>query len=194
MPVAPPPSIAPRPEPAAPRFSVMLPTYEPDGKLARALRSVLDQARSPDAMQIMVVDDDPSVRRFLGSVLTEWGFFVDFCEDGVEALNRLLLDDGYQLLIIDEFLPRMSGEQLIGMCYSFFSRTPLLLLSEDPGAKSTRSLALKTTAVLKKPLAEQELIRCLGTILFGQAPDPRRGLPKSGLFCQRNESRLLKLG
>lgn len=35
----------------------MLPTYEPDGKLARALRSVLDQARSPDAMQIMVVDD-----------------------------------------------------------------------------------------------------------------------------------------
>ena len=57
MPVAPPPSIAPRPDPAAPRFSVMLPTYEPDGKLARALRSVLDQARSPDAMQIMVVDD-----------------------------------------------------------------------------------------------------------------------------------------
>jgi len=35
----------------------MLPTYEPDGKLARALQSVLEQARSPEAMQITVVDD-----------------------------------------------------------------------------------------------------------------------------------------
>jgi len=35
----------------------MLPTYEPDGKLARALESVLSQAPAPDAMQITVVDD-----------------------------------------------------------------------------------------------------------------------------------------
>jgi glycosyltransferase involved in cell wall biosynthesis len=35
----------------------MLPTYEPDGKLARALESVLGQAPPADAMQIAVVDD-----------------------------------------------------------------------------------------------------------------------------------------
>ena len=40
-----------------PRFSVMLPTYEPDEKLRRAIESVLAQAPSGDQMQIAVVDD-----------------------------------------------------------------------------------------------------------------------------------------
>ncbi len=40
-----------------PRFSVMLPTYEPDHKLCRAVASVLAQAPPVDQMQIIVVDD-----------------------------------------------------------------------------------------------------------------------------------------
>jgi GT2 family glycosyltransferase len=58
MHIAPPPPIKPielsRPHP---RFSVMLPTYEPDGLLTVALTSVLAQAPDADAMQIAVVDD-----------------------------------------------------------------------------------------------------------------------------------------
>ena len=50
--------IAPAPASVrSPRFSVMLPTYEPDEKLCRALASVLSQAPSTDQMQISVVDD-----------------------------------------------------------------------------------------------------------------------------------------
>ena len=56
-PPAPAPGVAPRSSCAAPRFSVMLPTFEPDEKLLAALRSVLAQALPPAAMQITVVDD-----------------------------------------------------------------------------------------------------------------------------------------
>jgi glycosyltransferase involved in cell wall biosynthesis len=52
-----PPPIPPLARPTRPRFSVMLPTYEPDGKLALAIRSVLEQAPPPDAMQVAVIDD-----------------------------------------------------------------------------------------------------------------------------------------
>ena len=53
-----PPPIAPRDQPPArPRFSVMLPTYEPDGMLAQALASVLEQAPAEAEMQIAVIDD-----------------------------------------------------------------------------------------------------------------------------------------
>ncbi len=38
-------------------FSVMLPTFEPDMRLAEALRSVLAQDRGPGLMEIVVVDD-----------------------------------------------------------------------------------------------------------------------------------------
>lgn len=54
---APAPAVSPRPPGAAPRFSVMLPTFAPDAKLLTALRSVLAQALPPAAMQITVVDD-----------------------------------------------------------------------------------------------------------------------------------------
>jgi glycosyltransferase involved in cell wall biosynthesis len=40
-----------------PRFSVMLPTYEPGEMLRRSLESVLVQAPPPERMQIAVVDD-----------------------------------------------------------------------------------------------------------------------------------------
>jgi hypothetical protein len=52
-----PPRVSPRPTGDAPRFSVMLPTFEPDEKLLAALRSVLAQALPPASMQITVVDD-----------------------------------------------------------------------------------------------------------------------------------------
>ena len=43
--------------PNRPRFSVMLPTYEPGEQLRRALQSVLSQAPAVEEMQIAVVDD-----------------------------------------------------------------------------------------------------------------------------------------
>jgi len=53
-----PPAVAPvRDAGRRPRFSVMVPTCEPDDKLVAALDSVLRQAPGPDRMQITVVDD-----------------------------------------------------------------------------------------------------------------------------------------
>ena len=55
---SPAPPIAPLPKGVLrPRFSVMIPTFEPDGALERALASVLAQAPPADAMQIAIVDD-----------------------------------------------------------------------------------------------------------------------------------------
>jgi glycosyltransferase involved in cell wall biosynthesis len=51
------PEIASYRGPARPRFSVMLPTYEPSEKLRMTLLSVLEQALTHESMQIAVVDD-----------------------------------------------------------------------------------------------------------------------------------------
>jgi len=51
------PEIAPVASGPRPFWSVMIPTYNCAGYLAHTLRSVLDQAPSPDEMQIEVVDD-----------------------------------------------------------------------------------------------------------------------------------------
>jgi|688.fasta_scaffold52869_4 hypothetical protein len=56
-----------RPGGERPRFSVVLPTFDPDAKLREAVRSVLAQALPPEDMQIAIVDDGsrPGVAREL---------------------------------------------------------------------------------------------------------------------------------
>jgi hypothetical protein len=55
---APPPPIQPLPDGVErPRFSVMIPAFEPDSRLRISLESVLTQAPPPEHMQITVVDD-----------------------------------------------------------------------------------------------------------------------------------------
>lgn len=70
--VAAPPPIQPLPEGLArPRFSVMVPAFEPDARLRDSLESVLKQALSPAEMQITVVDDASapgSVERLVRSI------------------------------------------------------------------------------------------------------------------------------
>ena len=51
------PEIAAYTGPDRPRFSVMLPTYEPGDKLRMTLLSVLEQVPTQESMQIAVVDD-----------------------------------------------------------------------------------------------------------------------------------------
>ena len=64
------PSIGPPPAGPRPRFSVMVPTFRPDGRLRQALRSVLAQDPGSERMQIAVVDDD-SPGNDLAAILAE---------------------------------------------------------------------------------------------------------------------------
>ncbi len=67
------PTIAPLPTGRArPYWSVMIPTYHCAGYLRHTLRSVLEQAPSPDDMQIEVVDD-ASVKDDTEAVVREIG-------------------------------------------------------------------------------------------------------------------------
>ena len=58
--------------------------------------------------QVLVVDDDPSVRDSVARLLTSAGYDVAAAEDGLEALlqlNKGMLD----VIVSDLNMPRMSG-------------------------------------------------------------------------------------
>ncbi|QGY39786.1 response regulator [Pseudodesulfovibrio cashew] len=62
---------------------------------------------------ILVVDDAPMIRELLKSVLEAEGFAVIEAADGEEAI-RLCRDKDVDLSIIDIFLPKKGGLQVMG--------------------------------------------------------------------------------
>jgi DNA-binding response OmpR family regulator len=67
-----------------------------------------DVAKSPDQCGILVVEDDPSIRRLVRMVLQRQGYQVDIASDGVEAVLKLGLTE-YDVIILDLMMPNLDG-------------------------------------------------------------------------------------
>ncbi|MBN1193229.1 MAG: response regulator [Coriobacteriia bacterium] len=61
--------------------------------------------------KILVVDDEPSIRRLLNVALTGRGFEVLEAEDGLQALG-IVAAEKPDLLVLDVMMPEMTGHQV----------------------------------------------------------------------------------
>lgn len=62
-------------------------------------------------MRILVVDDDPFIRKLIGIHLKKEGYEAVFASDGLEALE-LVDEDTLDLAIVDVMMPKMDGISL----------------------------------------------------------------------------------
>ncbi len=58
--------------------------------------------------RVLVVDDEPDIREYLKSALADAGFQVETAEDGLQALEKVMLDPP-DLVSLDLVMPRHSG-------------------------------------------------------------------------------------
>jgi len=75
------------------------------------LRSV-PVTKPPNETGILVVEDDPAIRRLVRMVLQRRGYVVETAEDGVEAVLKLGIGD-YDAVILDLMMPHLDGFALI---------------------------------------------------------------------------------
>lgn len=106
--------------------------------------------------KILVVDDEPAIRRIIAFRLEEKGYEVITAANGVEALetyNQNLPD----LVIIDLMLPQMGGFELTDQIRKK-SFVPLIILSAATDESSIiRGLELGADDFVKKPFSPLEL-------------------------------------
>jgi signal transduction histidine kinase/CheY-like chemotaxis protein len=69
-------------------------------------------APSRRPLRILLVDDEPDVRLALAEMLTSEGHTVTPASSGHEALHRLDLDDGIELVLTDLVMPVMTGWEI----------------------------------------------------------------------------------
>lgn len=107
--------------------------------------------------KILVVDDEPPIRRLLRTSLLSQGFQVVEAATGRQALSEISEADP-DLVILDLGLPDIQGDQLIRMIRDGGNPVPILVLSSRADEKGkVNALDLGADDYVTKPFGADEL-------------------------------------
>ena len=112
--------------------------------------------------RVLVVDDEPDVRKVVKMTLTKAGFDVIEAEDGEKAIaaikkgeNPLLLD----VIISDIRMPKINGVEAINYFQEQWPRVPLIVLTGFPDMEmATGFIKAGIVDYLVKPVEKEKLI------------------------------------
>lgn len=150
-------------------FAVYLPLIsqqpETEQGQTRIIKTVTATSKLPIA-RVMVVDDEISLGNFIKVLLEQHGYQVDVFIRSTDALNELLQHpDKYQLLLTDQYMPGLTGLELIRKVKTVKNRLPCLLYSGDIDYLQTQDVDMSRVKMVKKPLDNQELISSVALLL-----------------------------
>lgn len=120
--------------------------------------------------RILVVDDDPSIRRTLQTGLSKAGYEVLEARDGEEA-SRLLSDTGADLVIADIYMPKKSGLEVIMELRDQSATTPVIAMTDGGRTKNFNPLSysevLGGVRTIAKPFTLDEMLALVKQELGG---------------------------
>jgi two-component system KDP operon response regulator KdpE len=132
----------------------------------------------PEGPTILIVDDEPQIRRFLRIALVSQGFVVLEASGGAQGLELAAMESP-QLIILDLGLPDMDGQEVLVQLREW-SRVPVLVLSVRSQERQ-KVLALERGAndYVTKPFGIGELVARVRVLLRDQP----EALPMQATYC-----------
>src|SRR5262249_12320443 len=118
---------------------------------------------------LLVVDDSPSVRRVVSSMLKQHNWEVQMARDGLEALEMISAETPAAVLL-DIEMPRMDGYELISTvrAQEQYRTLPLIVLTSRAASKhQQRAMSLGASSYVVKPYQDEELLRVINSLVFG---------------------------
>ncbi|ENW80033.1 hypothetical protein F908_02230 [Acinetobacter sp. NIPH 284] len=105
---------------------------------------------------ILIIDDEPQIRKFLDIALRAQGYLVHVAENGMKGLETLATR-GADLLILDLGLPDMEGQEVLTELRQW-SDIPVIVLSARPDEnQKIKLLDAGANDYVTKPFSIQEL-------------------------------------
>lgn len=157
----------------------------PDGRLSAVAHvpcgQADEQARvaggtgAPAAVpQVLLAEDQATVRSLLRGILTQRGYRVIEAEDGMEALELLGRASRIDLLATDLVMPNLGGRDLAEHARAVYPDLPVIFFTGY--ADAVTAPALPRSVLLHKPFGKDDFVRCVGEML-GEAVRARPDAP-----------------
>jgi PAS domain S-box-containing protein len=141
-------------------FRLLFPLRE-----AEAKESEEEEAKELPPLRILLVDDDPRVRRILGELMKSWGHTVVVAEDGFNALDAFLVasrsGQPFDVVITDLGMPRMNGAELVRRIREHDRQVPIIIVT----AWGKEHFVPEADAILSKPVHSQDLKSALWKVV-----------------------------
>lgn len=144
--------------------------------------------------RVLVIDDEPQIRRFLSICLGSQGYQVLEAEDGRRGLEQAALHQP-DVLIMDLGLPDMDGQQLLKTLREFYLG-PLIVLSVRNGERDkVQALDNGANDYVEKPFGANELLARIRSVLrtFANIEVPPSGFD-DGYLKVDLQARRVRLG
>ena len=123
-------------------------------------------------VRILVVDDSSLVRLYYRSALEKAGFAVDQAINGLEAMEKVLVER-FDLVIVDVNMPKMDGFSFLRALRTSegeVASIPALVISTEAGRQDCEDArAAAANYYLVKPVSEADLVGH-ATVLAGAPP------------------------
>ncbi|MFO1501679.1 MAG: response regulator [Verrucomicrobiota bacterium] len=120
-----------------------------------------------EQLRILLVEDDPLVRRSVEMLLTHLGHSVEAAESGTDALAKMERTE-FSLVLADLHMPGMKGDELAREIRRLRPKVPIVLIT----GSGSRPPSPEFVRVLNKPFAIDELRDVLRLCIDANADSP----------------------
>jgi PAS domain S-box-containing protein len=128
---------------------------------ARERRRPPSRPPGPGSERILVVDDEPTLRRLVGYILADAGYQVVDAGDGAEALAALHRDPDIALVLLDRSMPGLPGDVALARIRELAPRVRVVYFTGQSGAPE----GVSPDATVAKPIAAEDLLRTVRHVL-----------------------------
>lgn len=110
-----------------------------------------------DKKQILIVEDEAQISRFLQLELEHENYATSICADGREALG-LALERDFDLIILDVMLPSLNGIEVLRRLRQSKQTPVIILTARDQVVDKVTGLDIGANDYMTKPFAIEELL------------------------------------
>lgn len=128
------------------------------------LTDTQDRDQNTQCLTVLHVEDDETISGIVKEILESEGWSVETCSDGAVALENILGNAHYDLLLVDQDLPSLNGVELVRRTRRMDHRVlmPIIVLSAASVDADAREAG--ADLCLQKPLHISMLLESIARV------------------------------